>query len=99
MLTGEKEKTYTSELNSINAYPNPFTDNTSLNFSLFKDDIIDLSIFDIHGNRILSLYTGKKLTAGFHSVYIKGQELPNGVYFCLFKTKTKTFSLKIVKLN
>ncbi|OQX76285.1 MAG: hypothetical protein B6D61_09040, partial [Bacteroidetes bacterium 4484_249] len=88
-----------TDIQVINCFPNPFSEQTSVNFYLQEDDIIDLSIFDIHGNRILSLYTGKKLTAGFHSVYIKGQELPNGVYFCLFKTKTKTFSLKIVKLN
>jgi len=83
----------------INCFPNPFSEQTSVNFYLQEDDNIELSLFDFFGNKIFTFYNGEKLPAGFHSVNIEGHGLTNGIYFCLLKTKTGISSIKIVKIN
>ena len=84
---------------ALNCYPNPFSEQTSVNFYLQEEGDIDLALFDFFGNKISNLYTDEKLLAGFQSVNIEGQDLPNGIYFCVFKTNTSISCLKLIKLN
>ena len=83
----------------ISCFPNPFSQQTSINFYLQEEGNINLALFDLHGNRIFTLYADENLSAGSHTVNIEGQGLPNGIYFCVFKTNTSISSIKIVKIN
>jgi hypothetical protein len=48
-------------------YPNPFNPNTSMNFDLPKDGLVNITIYDMMGRIVKTLVNGSQ-TAGFKSV-------------------------------
>jgi hypothetical protein len=65
-------------------YPNPFNASTKITYRLATDVDINLSVFNITGQRMVLLESGKK-KAGNHSVDWNGTDssgnvLPSGVY-------------------
>jgi len=70
---------------SLNCYPNPFSYTASLNFHLEEKDNVDLTLYDMHGNRISTIFSEIILSGGSHTISIDGQNLTNGIYFCLSK--------------
>ena len=43
-------------------YPNPFNNNITINYKLFKDSNVKIVIFDIKGNLIKNLFSGKQIS-------------------------------------
>ncbi|MBK9247962.1 MAG: T9SS type A sorting domain-containing protein [Ignavibacteria bacterium] len=66
-------------------YPNPFGTNTSINFSLPKNDKVSLKVYDLNGNIIETLADGSELSAGEHS-YNFSPNTPSGTYFYRLET-------------
>ncbi len=61
-------------------YPNPFNPNTNFSFSIPRNEIVSLKIFDMLGNLVDTYYDGV-LNAGTYSVVFEGANLSSGVYF------------------
>jgi hypothetical protein len=66
-------------------YPNPFNGRTKIDFSLSEQSDIELSVFDVIGNKVAVLINDR-LVAGTHSVIwdgnnMNGQQVSSGVYF------------------
>jgi len=70
-------------------YPNPFNPVTNIEFSLIKQGIVKLSIFDILGREIAVL-VDEELSIGTYKVDWNASGLPSGIYFC--KLETGSFS-------
>ena len=72
--------------NLIN-YPNPFNPETTISFSIIEDSIIELSIFNIKGQKVKQLISYiRQLPEGQHSVVWDGKDDNNkpvgsGIYF------------------
>jgi len=71
-------------------YPNPFNPETTINFYISQDDNIQLSVYNIRGQKVKDIYTGQ-LNAGKHSVSWNGTDNNNrsvasGVYFYRLST-------------
>jgi hypothetical protein len=81
--------------NGLKVYPNPATDMVTVDFTLAKDEQIQLNIVDITGKTIFSNNMGNR-DAGFHSEMINCSNLPSGMYFVTLKTKTQNKTAKIV---
>jgi len=68
----------------INAYPNPFNPSTIIEFSLFENENVSLSIYDINGkeiNKILDKYLLKnKYEIEWNGRDNNGNYVPSGVY-------------------
>ena len=65
------------------AYPNPFNPNTTIKFEVPKLDILihmSLSIFDITGRKVGTLFSGKH-EFGTYSVHWNASGYASGVYF------------------
>jgi len=67
------------------AYPNPFTADTHIEFTLQQAQSAAVGIFDVKGRRVASLATGQ-YAAGVHTVDWNGrndagQVMPTGIYF------------------
>jgi len=65
--------------------PNPAKDDAIFSFSLAKNGQIELSVFNVLGQKVTTVYNGT-LGAGLHSIKWnlkdqKNNQLPNGVYF------------------
>ena len=53
-------------------FPNPFNPVTTIRYALPKNDLVNISIFDLAGRRIKTLVSGAQ-KAGYHSVQWNGQ--------------------------
>lgn len=62
-------------------YPNPFNPRTTIEFTLAKPATVDLEVYDVLGNRVVTLYHKKECTAGRHSVIFTADQLASGFYF------------------
>lgn len=65
--------------------PNPSNRSTKFTFSLSLSGKVDLSVFNVLGQKVATVYSGQ-MAAGQHSISWNlkgqnGQQLPNGVYF------------------
>ena len=72
-------------------YPNPFNSSTTIGFALAADTDLDLAVYDMVGQRIETLSTGR-YPAGVHSVRwdgrdAKGRRASTGVYFYKLTTQ------------
>lgn len=66
-------------------YPNPFNPTTAISWQLMVNSVIELSIFNLWGQRVRNL-VNEKQTAGMHQVVWDGRDdygriLPSGAYF------------------
>jgi hypothetical protein len=61
-------------------YPNPFNPGTKIAFRLVVDSKVDLKIFDVLGQEVMTL-VNNNLTAGSHVVDFNAGNLNSGVYF------------------
>jgi len=61
-------------------FPNPFNNQTSIEFSIPAADNVLLKVFDIQGREVTTLVNGW-MNAGNHRAVFNAQLLPSGVYF------------------
>lgn len=81
------------------AYPNPFTDRTTLQFSLENPEQVRIDVFDIRGRRLATLcheeVFGKK-SISWDGRSAQGGKLSPGLYFITLNSETKSASLKVL---
>ncbi len=70
----------------------------TVNFSLEKEQHVDLALFDVMGCRMTNLLN-ETLQAGEHRVILDATALPSGVYFCRLSTPehTRTQPVQLLK--
>jgi len=68
----------------IRNYPNPFTDNTTIEFTLSYSDYITIDIFDTNGKLIMNLISDMKYETGTHTVKFS-KPLSSGLYIAGLK--------------
>ena len=61
-------------------YPNPFNPITSINYSIAQLTELNFSIYNILGEKILTLYNGVQ-QPGYHSIHWNASEHSSGIYF------------------
>lgn len=84
-------------------YPNPFNPTTLIKYELPKEGLVDISIYNLLGQRIANLYNGVK-SAGFQSISWNGKdsngfELSSGIYFARvsFERNVSTIKMMLVR--
>jgi hypothetical protein len=66
-------------------YPNPFNPTTVISYSIAKEDLVTLKLFDILGSEVTLLVEGQK-EAGTHRIEFDASNLPSGIYFYQLQT-------------
>jgi len=66
-------------LSTSNAFPNPFSDKTTIGYNLTKEGQVSLDVYDMEGKQIASLVNGIQ-ASGSHSEVFDASVLTNGVY-------------------
>ena len=84
--TGMKEQTILPSSLDLRNYPNPFNNQTVLEFTLPRSSRVEVHIYNALGQRIDALSYGVK-AAGRHSVSWNGKFAPSGIYYFLLKTR------------
>ncbi len=82
------------------AYPNPFNSSVSIKLDASKDYKSDVSIYNVKGEKVSSLFTGI-ITKGSHNLIwdgtdSKGTKLSNGIYFYKVTADSKTLTGKLI---
>ncbi|MFA6470832.1 MAG: T9SS type A sorting domain-containing protein [Candidatus Latescibacterota bacterium] len=62
------------------AYPNPFNPSTAIEYTLPRDLSITLEIYNISGQKVATLDSGRK-SAGKHTAVWNARGFPSGLYF------------------
>ena len=70
-------------------YPNPFNPTTKINFTIPKQGLVTLKIFDVTGREVAQLIN-EVTAAGYHSIDFNASNFASGVYF--YKLEAADFS-------
>jgi len=84
----------------MNVFPNPSKGRTEVEFSLAEQAFIELTIYNMLGQRVRTLVNSYK-TAGRHKISWDGRDnagnaISSGVYFCNLKYSTGYINKKII---
>ena len=84
----EDENTLVIDYYLAQNYPNPFNPSTKINFGLEKAGEVEITVYNILGNKVATLVSVFK-SAGNHSVSFDASNLSSGIYF--YKIVTNGF--------
>jgi hypothetical protein len=76
-------------------YPNPFNPETSINYSLEFDSIVELSVFNSNGQLVKELLNQNQLT-GSYNVNFDGSSLNSGIYFYRLTVNGESMTNKMI---
>jgi len=79
-------------------FPNPFNPATQINFSLAKTSNVELSIYNILGQKVMTLVNGT-MSGGAHSVQFNASRFASGVYIYRLSAGEFKMSKKMVLLK
>lgn len=86
---------------SIENYPNPFNPTTNISFTIPRSSLVNVSIYNIKGQRVKTLVANEAYSQGRHTLSWDGKNNNNtsvgsGIYFC--KIACKGNGNKVVKM-
>ena len=91
------------EINLFQNYPNPANPSTTISFILPEDSNIELSIFNVKGQKVKTLQK-EYLSKGTHNTIWEGNDSNNnkvasGIYFYRLITKGQTYTKKMILMK
>ena len=94
----ENQNISSNDIN-LNSFPNPFSRETNISFTLPKEAIATLEILDSNGKTLKSIQ--KQWSLGYHEVALKAEDLvtTSGLIFIKWTSKEKTLIKKCLKLK
>lgn len=82
-------------LSNISLYPNPTSENSTLEIELLESKNVEIDVYDVLGKKVSEVFAGK-LNVGTHKINIEKQHSMNpGIYFVRIKSGNGT---KVEKL-
>ncbi|MCD6347226.1 MAG: T9SS type A sorting domain-containing protein [Bacteroidales bacterium] len=83
-----------------NIFPNPFTQQTNINYSIAKAGFVEVMVFDQFGRKVRTLLSHDQSPGSYHVTWSgdsdSGETLANGVYYVYLKTNTNTQVRKLL---
>lgn len=77
-------------------HPNPFTHETTLEFTLETRSDVLIEVYDNQGLKV-DVITNHSMDKGEHQLRWNGNTLPAGIYIITMTTRGKTYSAKVIK--
>ncbi len=98
IVTNIEDVEFQPKLYQFFNYPNPFNPQTTISFQLSENDEVNLSIYNIKGQKIKTI-VNQKLEQGLHQITWDGkndnnQYVASGVYFYKLKVNNKNIAIK-----
>lgn len=86
-----------SEDNSLKlqAYPNPFYSATDIIYTLPENQDVIINLIEVNGSLIKTVISEFQ-TEGIHRINFNGSELPSGIYFLTFNSKSFSIIKKLI---
>ena len=100
---GEKKKITVAGFVLYQNYPNPFNNATQIKYTLSRAGMINLSVYNTLGQKMITLFRGWK-TPGTHKILWNGQgdtghDLASGIYFLQLKAGNFITTCKMIMLR
>ncbi len=97
-IPGENQQNTSASLGD--SYPNPFTEQTTISFSLQENMPVNIEVFSVNGTKVASLLD-KNLKAGGYAVQWdgtdeQGNKLNSGIYLIRLKTSSVNATKKVI---
>lgn len=96
--TSVKEEIPTDYKLKLDNYPNPFNNETIINFSIRQESKISIKVFNLLGELKTEIFNGTK-TTGNYKINFNASDLSSGTYILLLKTKDDFIARKILLLK
>jgi hypothetical protein len=84
-----------SEFSLNQNYPNPFNPSTTIEFNIPEQDLVNLSVYNLLGEKVITL-ADKMMEGGNHKIEFNASQLASGIY--LVKMSSGNFS-DVIKIN
>ncbi len=94
IITNVNELT-NNENSNLSAFPNPFNISTTLSFNLEKSETVNLTIYDLSGRKILSVFKGNILS-GKQEIQLDVKDFSKGIYIAEIGTSSHSFKTKLI---
>ncbi len=79
-------------------YPNPFNPSTLIKFTIPKENVVSLKIYDVIGQEVATL-VNRKMKAGNYQYTFNANALSSGVYFYTLKAGNHVATKKMILLR
>jgi len=79
-------------------FPNPFSSLTTINYTIPTDSHVNISVFNILGDKVLTLVNELK-KGGEHLYTLEGCELKNGIYYYQLNIEDYSLTKKMIVRN
>ena len=81
---------------NINVFPNPFSNEFSLDYTLSKGSSVKINIYNTFGQQVAVIENNSQKTAGNHRIRFDASKLEHGVYFLHFETEEYKLVKRII---
>jgi len=100
---GNDDQIVSPAFGALSCYPNPFTDETTISYSVKAAAPVRLEIFNLKGQKLTSIFTGNKTqgsyTATWNGTNDKGRAVSKGVYLCKLSSDKGNLIKKLILLK
>lgn len=80
---------------TVRNYPNPFTNHTTISFSLPKTGDVHLKVYNLMGKEVATLANGR-LEEGTHQLVFNGEKLSTGIYIFRLNYANQSITGKMI---
>jgi hypothetical protein len=80
-------------------YPNPFNPTTTIGFNLPGNTTVNLTVYNVMGQRVATLIANQTLNAGSHSIQFDANNLASGLYIYRLTTGDQSFNKRMLLLK
>lgn len=96
---GISENVFSSVATTI--FPNPFSTNTAISYTLTSPSLVSLEVYNILGEKVTTLINSEMQSAGDHEYNLDNENnsLEEGIYFVKFSVGDKTGTQKLIKIK
>lgn len=81
--------------NFLSIFPNPFSDNATLTYTLKETSKIEIEFFDAIGHKVFDVVNLVEQNPGTYN-YTINYKLKQGMYFCKFTVNNKTYTTPVI---
>ena len=81
---------------TLQAFPNPFSSNTKVDFSLEKSGPVNIALYNFEGKIVRSLFTGNLKEGEYKNLILHAEGLANGAYIIRMISEEKVLMQKLI---
>jgi hypothetical protein len=90
---------HAEEIILMKAFPNPFENTTTIEFTTKADADVNVSVYTITGDKVMGLFNGLSKADLVNRVVFNGTDLPDGIYIYKIQVDDKVYFDRLVLLK